>query len=102
MAKINEMPMNALPLKRFTWNKQTRTLVAEASDFGALRDGLWWLQQLRNDACDIGIAIRSEISDREERFYLHREESRDGDFLAWHFKPVNPLANVGEVTIFND
>ncbi len=103
MAKVNELAMRPLDLSRFTYNKTDRTLAAEASDFGPFRDGTRWLCRIWNDSCDIGIAIRSHKTDKVEKFYLEHEEVRDGDLLAYHFKPVNAaLSTVQSVVIFND
>lgn len=106
--KPNELHVNPLPLERFSWNAQSRTLVAEGSDFGPLREtfdprtGRTWIQQLWNDACDVGIAIESHKTGKVERFYLSQEETHDGDLLAWHFKPVSKSCPVNEVVILND
>jgi hypothetical protein len=100
MSVINEHV--ALPLKQFTFDRSKGTLTAMASDFGPLHEGLWWLVQLYNDSCDVGISIMSGITGRIERFYLQQQEEREGDLVAWHFKPISKLANVQSVTIYND
>src|SRR5437879_3266190 len=103
MTKSNELPTNPIPLKTFTLDRAKGTLTAMASDFGALRDGLWWLGRLYKDAADLGITIKSELTGHEERFYLAREErTGDGELVAWHFIPVELLANITLVTIYND
>jgi hypothetical protein len=99
-----DLTMHALDLKRFTFNKETRTLSAFESD---LRDKPFdghyrWLRRLYDDAMDIGMAIRSHLTGKLETFYLEREETNEGDILAWYFKPVHKLANVDSVVIFND
>lgn len=99
---IKTKTINPLSLERFTFHEDTKTLVAEASDFGPMRDGAWWMQRLYDDACDVGIAIRSHETDRVQVFHLEREETRDGDLLAWHFKPMDKTCPVRGVTIFND
>ncbi len=106
---LNAMPMGfKLPLTRFTWSKDNQSLVAECSDFGPLREtfdvrtGRRWIQQIWNDACDVGIAIISLETMHEERFCLHATHSRGGDLLYWEFKPVDDNCRVQLVTIFND
>lgn len=93
-----------LPLDRFSFDKVKGVLSAMESD---LRDqpfnGTYpWLSQIWDDACDVGCTIRSHHTGKEERFYLEREDVRDGDLLAWYFKPVNAKGRVKEVVIFND
>jgi hypothetical protein len=98
--KTLELPVPALPLQRFTFDRGT--LTATASDFGTPRDGLWWLGRLYNDACDVGIVIRSELTGEERRFVLSKQVEREGEVLYWEFAPVERLQHVGLVTIFND
>ena len=94
--------MATMDLARFTYDRDRQSLVAIASDFGPLRDGLWWLNRMYDDAADAGIAIRSHKTGKVERFYLERTEERDGDLMAWHFRPESPGCIVKSVTIFND
>jgi hypothetical protein len=92
-----------LPLSRFDWNKERGVLSACASDFGPLRDGMWWVGRLYDDAADMGIAIKSERTGVIERFVLSDEEERGGELLAWRFVPVNPQkSRVSSVIVFND
>lgn len=100
--KTNWLPIPPLPLERFHF--ENGVLSAFESD---LRDhpfdGTYpWLGQMYNDACDEGIVIRSHHTAKEERFYLERTETREGDLLAWYFKPENPSCRVQSVVIFND
>ncbi len=103
--KHSQLHPPALNLTRFGYDKKNRSLSAFESD---LRDRPFdgtheWLGQLWNDSADVGIEIRSEFTGKVERFYLERTETRDGDLLAWHFKPINEkLPKVDTVTIFND
>lgn len=92
----------ALPLERFT--RHGDTLTAFESD---LRnhpfDGTYhWLRRLFNDACDVGMAIRSHHTGRIVRFTLEREETRDGDLMAFHFTALDDAGPITKVTIFND
>jgi hypothetical protein len=94
------LAMTALPLDKFFVHQGV--LVAEASDFGPLREGRWWLQRIYDDAADIGIAILSHHTGDTQLFYLDEEEINDGDLKAYHFKAVDPKCRVQKVTIFND
>lgn len=100
------LPIEALPLERFTWTRVGRTvpvdrsrmeLVAEASDFGTS----FRISRLYEDAADVGIAIHSHLTGRVERFYLDFEETHAGEITAWHFRPVDP-AHGCRVMIIND
>lgn len=93
-----------LDLKRFHFDPIKRTLSAEASDFGSYQEiRRRWIQRLYDDACDVGIVIKSHFTEKEERFVLEREDRDDeGDLQCWHFVPVSKLARVETVTIFND
>lgn len=95
-----DMSSKALDLRKFT--RDGDKLTTFASDHGAMRDGLWWLQSVYDDACDVGIAIRSHVSQRVVRFFLEREETKDGDLCAWHFKALDTDQPITTVTIFND
>ncbi len=104
-ARANELPVNPLPLERFDYDKQKRTLTAFESDLRSQPfNGTYpWLQRLYNDACDIGIAIRSHHTGAIERFCLHKEMvDREGDLQGWVFKPCPESKSDLTVTIFND
>lgn len=88
----------ALDLEKFSMHE--KTLVAEASD-------LQWagMMQLYDDACDVGIFIRSHKTGKVEAFYhSDTDMSHDGEDVAgWRFKPCNrKLTTVTEVLIIND
>lgn len=91
-----------MPLKTFFWDRDKQELTADASDFGSVAEGTWWLQQLYDDACDIGIAIESPTG-KVELFTLADEvKDGEGDLMYWEFSPVNPKCRVKTVRIFND
>lgn len=98
--KSYELDIPVLNSDRFLIYKEGKEthMCAEASDF----DGAFKPHRLYNDACDIGIAIKSGRTGVVERFTLTRTETRDDELLAWCFAPVNPKCGVHEVTIFND
>lgn len=102
--KSNELDLIPLSLEKFTWKAKDQTLSAEESDLHSHSfDGTYpWLQRLYNDACDVGIAIRSHYTGKVERFHLEKEEKREGDLLSWTFRPVDKNCRVKQVIIFND
>lgn len=104
MAKPYDRDMTTLPLERFSWDPKTKELVAWESE---LRDHPFdgryhWLQQMFSDACDVGIAIRSQHTDSVVRFCLSKElKNPDGETYGWEFKPYDQC-RVTKVVIFND
>jgi hypothetical protein len=99
-----DITTHALPLNRFTWHRADGSLSALDSDLRNEKfDGTYrYLQRLYDDACDVGISIHSPTTDKFETFYLVRNETRDGDLLAFHFKLLDPKCVVKSVVIFND
>lgn len=92
----------AYPSGSFTLSDQC--LAAEASDLGYHGP-----HQIYDDACDVGIAIRSERTGELVRYYLSGEDSLDGEDVAgWHFKPITedirrvPGCARTDVLIIND
>lgn len=103
MARTRALP--EMPLERFSWNPTDGKLVSEASDFGPMRQGLWWLGQLYEDACDAGIAIRSHKTGQVQQFVLVEtlySKDEDRELYGWRFAPLQPNSRVREVLIFND
>lgn len=90
----------ALPLERFTFTAD-RTLVAELSDFNLKYLAM---HRIYDDACDVGIAIRSHHTGKVEIFYFDNEDrSADGEDIAgYNFKPVNQNCKVKNVLLIND
>lgn len=97
---------NELPLKRFHFDKGAYLLTAEASDFGPGLSFFNSIYQLYDDACDMGIAIRSEITGRTELFWWQDDLGKNDDYATGYdryvFTPVSGLANVVQVIVFND
>lgn len=87
---------------RFTYVAATRSLVAEISDFGRTDP----FKRIYDDACDVGLAIRSVRTGAVVRYYLEREElNADDEIVAWHLKPIAEDARRAagtEVVLFND
>jgi hypothetical protein len=100
MMKQNWLPMRLLPLARFSWNQADNTLVAEASSL--VRAGENLLQQMYNDACDLGIAIQSLSTQKVYRFFFKERKTQEGDVLYWEFTPEDKNCPINKVTIFND
>lgn len=95
--KPNEHAMLPIPLRTFT--RSGGTLSADISDI----DATCWMNRLYNDACDVGLAIRSETTGRVERFYHTNEErDREGDIVAWHFAATDLKCPIQRVVVFND
>ena len=88
------LPLDPAPLERFTTTGDK--LVTEASDIG------FRLQQVFDDACDVGMAIRSHHTGKVITFVLHHEEKLDGDVVAWHLVPYPQGACKYTVVVFND
>lgn len=62
----------------------TKTLVAEASTLGYHGP-----RRIYDDACDVGIAVRSHRTGRLVRFYLDSEDmDRTDDVAGWRFQPI--------------
>lgn len=95
-------PRMALPLDKFHWDAETRSLTAEASSFGPAREGTPWIYSIYDDACDEGIAIQSHKTHKIAHFWLMETEKGDGEIRAWHFQPVVSTFRVQRVTILND
>lgn len=83
----------------------TKVLVAEASTLGYHGP-----RRIYDDACDVGIAIRSHRTGRLVRFYLDSEDMDHSgeDVAGWRFRPIAedvrraPEASRTSVLIIND
>lgn len=89
---------------QFTHNADTKMLVVEASEVGPIH-------QLYDDACDIGIAIRSDRTGAITYWYLCESETQhdaDGDIVAQYLYPTVetvrkfPHLEGYKITMFND
>lgn len=89
-----------LSSRHFHYIPAKNMLVAEMSDFGRSFD----FGRVYDDACDIGLTIRSERTGREIVFAVeHIERDREGDLLYWTLRPVNRNEwAAGTVRIYND
>lgn len=75
-----------IAMSRFTWMPESRALVAEASSL----PGRGRFHRLYDDACDVGIAIRSSHTGRVVIFALHSvERDSEGDTMWWNLRALN-------------
>lgn len=89
MAQLNPAPRSSVGIYH---NARMHELVAEASDLG-LRPGHQW-EQLYDDACDVGIVLRSHRTGMLSRWYLHEtKRDADGDVICWIFHPCSESIN---------
>lgn len=99
-----EIDIQPFDSKQFSYNSSDKTLTAEASDLNNKH-----LQQIYNDACDVGFAIRSNKTGKVVTYYMtHEEKDNEGDIKWWIYEPTpESLRRVNEclgtkVMIFND
>jgi hypothetical protein len=81
-----------LETSQFTFNKETRTLVTEASSLG-LEPGLNF-KSMMIQSSDTGLAASFLL------FQTHR--NADGEITHWEYLPTGNLKNVSKVVVFND
>lgn len=95
MAVINTY--RALNTKQFHWDPDSKTFSEEASTVGFTGSCM-----LFDDACDVGIHLKSHRTGKIEPFYLSKTvKDSEGDIQAWEFASVK--SNLGcKVVIFND
>ena len=85
MAQLNPMPRSAFGLYH---NARQKKLVGEASEMG-LRPGHHW-DRLYDDACDVGIVLRSHRTGELSRWFLSETiKDADGDVTEWVLKPCS-------------
>lgn len=99
--------MSQLPVQEFSTRaisvSGAGSLVTEASDLG-----LRGFQPLYDDACDVGIALRSHRTGAVTRWHLAEEHVRDGDITHWTLRPTTesvrqqPQIQHYKLTIYND
>jgi len=93
-----------MDLKKFDFDKERKLLTADASDFGSVVNGFWWLRRMSKNNVDfLGIFIKSHHTGKVEAFYLKDEvKDPEGDLLCLTFYPMSKLEKVEKVMIFND
>lgn len=90
--------------KHFHYNRNTRTLVSEASTIQQGR-ALPLFGQIYDDACDEGFAIVSRRTGREVVFVVEKiDRDDDGDIVGWWLKTAERKdAALGiKVLVIND
>ena len=97
--------MTRISTDRLTWSKQTRSFVAEISDFNGTN---LQLARLYPDACDVGLTLVSHRTGREATYALYQEVRSEGEVQAWEFTPTRetlraqPQLKGTKVVLFND
>lgn len=96
---------HAIPSSWFTYVKESRHFVADASDLGC-DHAMYPMYPIYDGASGDGIAIRSTRTGRVVIYSLYRvERDPDGDVLFWLFEPIpehRGHAAGTEVRIYND
>jgi hypothetical protein len=99
------LPLPTISSKLFTFNPETNTFSAFASDL----KGLNFHSPIYDDACDCGFAMVSERTGIVATWALSYEaDGPDGGVESWEFKAVGPFNGVlfglrnTLVVIFND
>lgn len=103
--ELNEST-DKMPLDKFLWDKNAKTLTAEASDFGPLANGRWWMVDIFKGLAIKGIFIRSHFTGKVECFRFSRNiysgSGEDREQVGIVFCPVNEQCKIKLVTIYND
>lgn len=85
---------------RFTYDKATKSFIAEDSDFGGKGHPVG---RVYDDACDEGFTIVSERTGKEVVFALHMvHKDADGDLTKWEYHSVTPGHKGYRAVILND
>lgn len=102
------MELNHNPIRvtsAFHVTKSMKSIVIEHSDIG--RRSI--LNQLYDDACDVGVVLYNPFTNRTTRWYLHKEDvDNEGDLQVTIFKPCpetlrkHPANEGWELHILND
>lgn len=85
---------NRTSTKAFTYTPSTRHFTACISDTNGM--GRVW-----DDACDTGLTLVSSRTGREIVFVVTDMETREGDTMLWHLRPVDSSCPY-RLTLFND
>lgn len=95
---------------QFSYNGKTKSFVAEASDFGPLREAhlLDRLTPLGTPTGDKGIFLRSGKTGTTIRYFLSKTQVAGDEVQCWAFRPVSedvvrvPAAGGTKIVIYND
>ena len=91
--------LDPIPSDRFTYIPEKRLMVAEASTIRLP------FRRIYDDACDIGLAVRSARSGEVVTFVVSQEYRRDGDVTHWDVVPIpehRRRARKVRIRIWND
>lgn len=94
--------MKKLPIARFSWHADTKTLTAFDSDLSDYGKFFGYVSRLYLDACDEGIAIHNPETGKTEIFFLGYIDRHEGDIRYYVFTPIDKNSRVNNVTIYND
>ncbi len=93
--------ISSIKTDRFTWDREERLYVAEASDLADLN-----MSQVYDDAIDLGFTLIRAANDRFVMVENHREIDSEGDLLYTDFAITDNRGPVEYpafgVRIFND
>jgi len=82
-----ELQLNAYSTQGLTRFPARGLLMGEASTLG-LRPGHQW-DQLYDDACDVGIPLRSHKTGVVSTWFLLETITQNGEVLGWMLKPTH-------------
>jgi len=92
--------MATVHFSQFTWDRESRSFIAELSDFGPTSP----LEQIWPDSADLGLRFVGKV--REIRFFVDREIRNDeGDLERLVLRPIPADARYApgvSVILFND
>lgn len=86
---------SAIPITRFHWDKATKSLTTFASDLPKAFIGRVW-----DDACDLGFKVEGRT--KTKIFTLTRDELKNGELVAWHFREYTTEPDPWTAVVFND
>lgn len=81
-----QLQLNPIPVSFFTASKTTKILVTERSDCM----GFNLLQQLYDDACDVGVAVYNPDTHKVTYWYWEQDvKDHEGDLIVSIYKPTH-------------
>jgi len=105
-AQLRQCELHITPISSKYFSRSNDTLVCEVSDFNDMpkMGGTpnLMVQPLYNDACDVGLAIRSEHTGREVRFTFTGYDENDGEITGWRYDAIDDAGPIKHVLIIND
>lgn len=100
-----ELHLTPHPSNLFTHEPIAKRLTAETSDLGHVV-----FRPLYDDACDIGIALKSVMTGNISYWYLEQDlyDEREHELIGWQLRPTSesvrrePLLSGYRMVIYND